>query len=70
MKVDSPVSEDVVTVAVGSEDVLINSVLSAGVAVSPGDADGISEVSNISDDESATWDLSEMKGNPEASVAI
>lgn len=69
MKVDSPVSEDVVTVAVGSEDVLINSVLSAGVAVSPGDADGISEVSNISD-ESATWDISEMKGNPEASVAI
>lgn len=70
MKVDSPVSEDAVPVAVGSEDVLINSVLSADVAVSLGDADGISEVSNISDDESSAWDISEMKGNPEASVAI
>lgn len=64
MKVDSLISEDVVVVTVA---------LSVGVAVTSAASDsrtGIPDISNISDDEVAAWDLSEMNDIPDVSTAI
>lgn len=64
MKVDSLISEDVVVVTVA---------LSVGVVVTSAASDsrtGIPDISNISDDEVAAWDLSEMNDIPDVSTAI